>query len=208
MLKYLIIAVSGIIIFCLLLAGFHNLRVYLKNKKEMKSYSGLPTEIKKEFGKVLIVYYSLSGNTRDLAEKIQQQTNADLYEIKTKEELPSGVSLYSSIKKQVKSGNYPELQGEFPDFESYDLIFVGAPVWWYTVATPVLSFLEKADFKNKYVVPFSTQGSNPGTFFEDFEAKAKNAIILPGKQFNNISKKYDNAIVQKVIVWLNSLDVK
>lgn len=72
-------------------------------------------------------------------------------------------------------------------------------------ATPVLSFLEKADFLGRKVVPFSTQGSNYGTFFEDFAGKAQNAQILKGQSFNNLSAEYDRAVDNKISDWLNKL---
>lgn len=188
--------------------GFHLCRVYFKNKKELAPYMGANIETTKDFGKTLVVYYSLSGKTRDIAERIKEKTNADIYEINTEEEIKPGASLYMNIKKQIRSGQYPKLRGEIPDFSSYDIIFVGTPIWWYTASTPVLSFLEQADFKGKKVVPFSTQGSNPGTFIEDFKRKAKNAAILEAKTFNNLSKKYDEAVDNKIAAWLNGLDVK
>lgn len=207
MIRYVIYAVLGIIVLCLAGAGIHLCRVYFKNKKEMSAYAGNPAAVTKNFGKVLVVYYSMSGNTRAIAEKIKEKTNADIYEIKTKDEMKLGPSVYVAIRKQLKTGQYPPLDGGMPDFESYDLIFVGSPVWMYTVATPVLSFLEQADFKGKKVVPFSTQGSNPGSFLEDFKARAKNAVILEGRLFNDLSKKYDSAVNNKIAVWLNSLEI-
>ena len=85
------------------------------------------------------------------------------------------------------------------------LVMMGSPIWWYTAATPVLQFLREMDFKNKKVVPFSTQGSNYGTFFEDFAARAQNARLLKGESFNNLGPQYDNAVENKIIAWLNSL---
>jgi len=205
MLKYILCAVLGLIIVVLAIAGIHLARVHFKNKKEMSRYEGAGVSVQKDFGKVLVVYYSLSGRTRDIAERIRAKTNADIYEIKTKEPLPSGISLYRGVKKQLKTKQYQEINGNFPDFENYDFIFVGSPVWWYTAATPVLAFLEQADFKGKKVIPFSTQGSNAGTFMQDFKAKAKNAVVLEGREFNNISKKYDNAVNNKISQWLNGL---
>jgi hypothetical protein len=64
-----------------------------------------------------------------------------------------------------------------PDMDGFDVVFVGSPIWWYTAATPVKAFLEKTDFKGRRVVHFSTQGSNVGTFLEDFTAMAKNANV-------------------------------
>jgi flavodoxin len=207
MLKCVLYVVLLIIVIALAGGGFHLTRVYLKNKKEMAAYANGEIKITKNLGKVLAVYYSLGGNTKDIAQRIRQKTNADIYEIKTKNIMPSGPALYLGVKKQLKSGEYPEISTDFPDFSSYDLIFVGSPVWWYTLSTPVLSFLKHADFQGKKVVPFLTQGSNAGNSIADFKAKAKNAIILKEREFNNISQKYNNAVDNKISVWLNDLDI-
>jgi len=76
---------------------------------------------------------------------------------------------------------------------------------WYTAATPVKAFLEKIDFKGRKVVPFSTQGSNVGTFLEDFVKMAKGANVMGYQSFNNMGKEYDKAVDKKISVWLNGL---
>ncbi len=161
-----------------------------------------------DFGKVLVVYYSLSGNTKNIAMRIKEKTNADVYEIKTAEKYPPAPILYITAKKQINPKNYPQLQDKMPDFEKYDLIFVGSPVWWYTAAAPVLSFLSQADFKGKTVVPFATHGGNYGSFFEDFAKKAKNAVIINGKDFKKVKKEKEDSLNDKITVWLKSLAVE
>ena len=94
---------------------------------------------------------------------------------------------------------------QLPDLTGYDVVFVGSPVWWYTAATPVLSFLEQADFQGTKVAFFSTQGSNRGTFLQDVEALTKNAQILPDASFNNMGKEYDAAVNAKIAAWINGL---
>jgi flavodoxin len=207
MLKYVLYLILAALIIGLIAGGLHLYRVSVRNKDEMEKYAGEKIQVSRNFGKVLVVYFSLTGHTREIAEKIKSETGADVYEIKTAEEMPSGPSLYTRSREQIKSGNYPALQGNIPDMESYDLVFVGAPVWWYTVAPPVLSFLNQVDFKGRKVVPFSTQGSNVGTFFEDFKKKAENARVLQGASFNNLPKKYGKAVDNKIAVWLNGLDL-
>ena len=125
-------------------------------------------------------------------------------EIETQKAFPMKPILFFAVKQQLKDKNYPALKN-IPDVSSYDTIFVGSPVWWYTAATPVLSLLNQMDFQGKKVVPFSTQGSNPGTFLEDFTAKAKNAVIQKYASFNNLGKKYDQAVNAKIAEWLNNL---
>ena len=182
----------------------HLRKVSNRNKAEMAKYSN-KVELTANLGKTLVVYYSLTGHTKDIAMQIQSLTNADLYEIKPKEEIKQGPALYLTSKKQISSGNYPEIVNDFPNVEEYDTIFVGSPIWWYTAAPVVLEFLKEFDFQNKNVVPFSTQGSNYGTYFEDFKAKAKNANILKGESFNNMDSKYNEQVKNKIIEWLNGL---
>lgn len=182
----------------------HLYKVSNRNKTEMAKYSNA-VSLNTNLGKTLVIYYSLTGKTKDIALQIQSFTNADIYEIKPKEEIKQGPSLYITSKKQISSGNYPEIINDFPNIDAYDTVFVGSPIWWYTAAPVVLEFLKEFDFKNKKVVPFSTQGSNYGTFFEDFKAKAKNANILKGESFNNLDSSYNEQVKNKIITWLNSL---
>ena len=205
MFKYLLYIVVIVAVVGLFSGGFHLYRVAQRNKKEMAPYQGAPIALKGDFGKVLVVYYSLTGNTKDIAERIQKKTQADVYEIKTAEEIKTNPWFYLKARAQLKEGKYPALAGALPDFSKYDWVFVGFPVWWYTAATPGLSFLDKADFKGRKVVPFSTQGSNAGTFLKDFTAQAKNADIQPAESFNNLPDKYDAAVDNKIAVWLNNL---
>lgn len=205
MLKYLLYIVIAIIIIIGAISLFHLTRVNLRNKKEMAQYMDKTETYANNLGKTLVVYYSLSGKTADIAKQIQEITNADIYEIKTLEKFKTNPFFYLRIKKQLKTKQYPKIEDNFPDFNKYDTIFVGSPIWWYTASTPVLSFLEKVNFDNKKVIPFSTEGSNYGTYFEDFKANAKNANVGQGESFNNLSKKYDKAVRNKIIVWLNNI---
>lgn len=182
----------------------HLYKVSVKNKKEMAKYSNT-VSLTANLGKTLVIYYSLTGRTKDIALQIQKFTNADIYEIKTKEKIKQGPSLYITSKKQISSQNYPDIINDFPNIDEYDTIFVGSPIWWYTATPAVLEFLKKFDFKNKNVAPFSTQGSNYGSYFEDFKEKAKNAKILKGESFNNLDSSYNEQVKNKIITWLNSL---
>lgn len=200
--------VLGIILTIIVIGGIagllHLYRVSAKNKKEMAQYADKSAEVTNNLGKVLVVYYSLTGHTKDIAEKIAVKTNADLFEIKTKEPYPTGAKLYTTSKKEIKNKQYPAVEA-VPDAAAYDVIFVGAPVWWYTMAPPLFTVLEQVDFQGKKVVPFSTQGSNIGKFFEDFSVTVKNATVLQRADFNNMDKKYDKQVEAKIADWINKL---
>ena len=202
--KYVLYAVLVVVLVIGIGSLIHLYKVSNKNKREMAKYSN-EVKLTASLGKTLVIYYSLSGRTKDIALQIQSLTNAELYEIKPKEEIKQVPSLYLTSKKQISSGKYPAIVNDFPNIEEYDTIFVGSPIWWYTASTVVLEFLKEFDFKNKNVVPFSTQGSNYGTYFEDFKAKAKNANILKGEAFNNLDSKYNEQVKNKIIEWLNGL---
>lgn len=205
MFKYILAFTTVVLITCLVIGCVHLLRVSQKNKKELSKYENKEIEYTNNLGNTLVVYYSLSGNTKQIADNIADKTDAAMFEIKTTAEIEQGPKFYLDIKKQLKSKKYPSIEEKMPDFQEYDTIFVGFPVWWYTIATPVLAFLQTADFNGKKVVPFSTQGSNYGTSFTDFEQMAKNAKIAKGNSFNNVDKKYDKAVDNKITDWLNNL---
>lgn len=187
------------------IAGFHQYRVAQYNKKDLTPFAGEQIPYTGKLGKVLVVYYSLTGHTQNIAEQIAHFTGGDLYRIQTQETFKLGPAFYAQVKKQLKTHEYPALAESAPDMSAYDVIFVGAPIWWYTAATPVWQFWQEADFKGKKVVPFSTQGSNYGTYFEDFKKQAQNAQVLDGAAFNNVDEKYRQAETNKIISWLNSL---
>ncbi|MBQ2313018.1 MAG: hypothetical protein II183_02515 [Elusimicrobiaceae bacterium] len=195
----IIIAVIGAII-----AIIHNLRVAYKNKKELSAFAEAESYTA-NLGKVLVIYYSWTGHTQDIAKQIAELTKADIYRIETEEEFKSSPAFYARVKKNLKEKNFPKLKGQLPDINNYDTIFVGGPVWWYTMSTPLYSFLGQIDFKGKQVIPFSTQGSNPGTFLQDFTVNAKNAQIGAYAKFNNVSAKYNTEVHNKIVHWLNNL---
>lgn len=198
-----------IIIFILAVIGgisalIHNLKVAYKNKKELSAYD--PAEAyTAQLGKVLVIYYSWTGHTQDIAEQIAALTHADVYRVQTQETFTSSPAFYARIKRELANKIYPPLAGPLPDVSSYDLIFVGGPVWWYTMSTPLYTLLEQLDFQGKKVIAFSTQGSNPGTFLADFTARARHAQVGPYANFNNVGAQYNTAVHHKIVHWLNQL---
>ena len=163
-----------------------------------------------DFGKVLVVYYSLGGNTAEVAGRIRDLTDGTLLEIETEKHYPSGPALYMIAGLELKNRDFPALKKTDVDFSSYDTIFVGAPVWWYTMATPALSFLSKADFKGKTVIPFATYGGNYGDFFVHFASQARNANVREGMgfTFSRTSTPDISSLDQKISAWLEKLNAK
>ena len=113
---------------------------------------------KKEPPKILIAFYSWSGNTRAAARQIQQVIGGDLFEIKTVKPYPRDHRDCAKFaKKELETKTMPALTG-VPDISGYRIIFIGSPNWWGTMATPVYSFIRELDLSGKIVVPFFTHG--------------------------------------------------
>ena len=111
-------------------------------------------------GKTLVVYYSWSGNTRNVAQIIQKATGADIFEIVPAEPYSTSYKeVVARAKEDLTSGARPKLRDAAPDLAPYDTIFLGSPNWWSTLATPVMTFLDTTDLKGKKVIPFITHGS-------------------------------------------------
>lgn len=204
MLKKILITLLILAVIGAVCALVHNLKVAHKNKKELATFAQVQT-YSANLGKVLVIYYSWTGHTQDIAQQIIALTHGDEYRIQTQEEFKSSPAFYARIKKELANEAYPLLSGQLPDVGRYDTIFVGGPVWWYTMATPLYSFLGQMDFQGKRVIPFSTQGSNLGTFLADFTAHAKNAQVGTYANFNNVGPEYNTAVHNKIIHWLNNL---
>ncbi len=116
-------------------------------------------KVETEPEKVLVAYYSWSGNTRFAAEQIQKLTGGTLFEIKPVQAYPADYSAcVDQAKQECRDEFKPELATKVDDLAKYDVIFVGTPNWWSTMAPPVRSFLSSYDFSGKTVIPFVTHG--------------------------------------------------
>jgi len=153
--------------------------------------------------KVLIIYYSLSGNTRSIAEKIREKTGGALFEIETKRTYPAELTAtYEEAKRELQSGDLPALKNSPPHMSPYDLILVGSPVWWYTVSTPVMRFLRQADFAGRKVAVFCTHEGGPGKIFPHFKEQAKNGVVLEGIDFYKPRQNRKGEVEKALDSWL------
>ena len=104
--------------------------------------------------KALIVYFSWSGNTENVAKNIAEATGFDLFEIKTAKAYPEDYDAVLDLAKKEQNRNArPELATHIQDIEQYDTILLGYPCWWGTLPMPVFTFLEEYDFSGKRIIP-------------------------------------------------------
>ncbi|MEZ2223337.1 flavodoxin [Rhizobium sp. RCC_161_2] len=152
--------------------------------------------------RTLLAYYSYTGNTRLVAEKLRAHVGAQLLEIKMADPYPSDIRKAAERSRyELETGTLPALLDDPSDVSDYDLILVGGPVWWNTVAAPIMSFLERTDFRGRSVGLFATYALNPSHYESNFAAQAHNASVLPGlmiNEFDIASGRGSDAIVSWV----------
>ena len=128
--------------------------------------------------KILIAYFSYSGNTESAAEHLNKilrkkhpTPNVDLLEIQIQNPNPAGI--YEASQKDLNAGARPTLKTKIADMKKYDVILLGYPTWWATLPMPVMTFLESYDFRGKTVISFSSHG---GTRYGDSVSDLNKAL--------------------------------
>lgn len=110
--------------------------------------------------KILIAYFSWGGNTQHVAEHIASLTGGTLFRIEPEEPYPTEYKPCTEVAKAEKESNArPIIKNKIENWDEYDTIFIGCPVWWWTAPMIINTFTESYDFKGKTVIPFCTYAS-------------------------------------------------
>jgi flavodoxin len=140
--------------------------------------------------KSLVAFFSASGVTARVAEKLAKAAGADLFEIKpevpyTKADLNYMDKNSRSTVEMNDSTCRPAIAAK-TDMSAYDMVFVGFPVWWYREPSIIDTFMEQYDFSGKTVVPFCTSGgSGLGPSGSNMQALAPGAKVVEGRRFSS-----------------------
>ena len=110
--------------------------------------------------KILVAYFSWGGTTQRMAQEIVRQTGADIFRIEPVVPYPTEYTPCTEVAREEKDNDArPAIADEVENWEQYDTVFIGCPVWWWTTPMIICTFAESYDFDGKTVVPFCTYAS-------------------------------------------------
>lgn len=167
------------------------------------SNGGKSAEVRND-AKTLVAYFSAQGHTKALAEKVAVATDGALFEIQpeipyTEEDLDGWNDSARGTLESKDRTTRPVVKYKVENFEQYDTIYLGFPIWWFTAPTIINTFLEQYDTSGKVIIPFATSGGSPiGETEKDLRVSAPNAKFLPGQVINDATQ-------QDVNEWVESL---
>lgn len=186
--------------------GFRMVRNAVENKESVVSSDN---EQKKTSGnqKTLIGYFSWGGNTKGIAEEIQGQIDADVFEIEL--ETPYSDD-YNTVLDQAQADQKkqarPKIKGRVDDINQYDTIILGYPNWWASIPMPIASFLEDYDMSGKTIVPFCSHGG--GRFGQSITAISKLAPDATIGEGIAVSYSGDSGLSDDIAKWLKENGVE
>ena len=153
-------------------------------------------------GNILIAYFSWGGNTEGVAEEIQSQTGADLFEITMEDPYSDDYNtVLDEAQRDQNEQARPELASHVENMEQYDTIILGYPNWWASIPMPVASFLEEYDFSGKTILPFCSHGG--GRFGQSLTAISKLAPDAAMGEALSVHYSGGNSMPDDVSEWLS-----
>jgi len=157
-------------------------------------------------GKVLIAYFSWGGNTKGIAEEIQSQTGADIFEIELVEPYSSDYNtVLDEAQRDQNEQARPELAEHIENIDEYDTIILGYPNWWASIPMPIASFLEEYDFTDKTIIPFCSHGG--GRFGQSLTAIAKLAPDSVMGEALSVHYSGDSSLPDDISEWLSANNI-
>ncbi len=156
---------------------------------------------------ILVAYFSWSGNTEQMAQMIQEETGADLFEIEPATPYTDDYDTLLDVAQQEQADNArPEVASQVENWDSYDVVFVGYPDWWSDAPMLIYSFLESDDWEGKTLIPFCTSGgSGFGRSLEKLPDSAPGAEVLEGL---HVSGSSVDSAGEEVADWISSLGME
>ena len=154
-----------------------------------------------ETGRVLVLYFSQSGNTKAVANFIHNAVGGDIVKLETETPYPSDYDeLVDSAQEEQRENARPALSTKIDNIDEYDTIFLGYPNWWGDMPMPIYTFLDEYDLSGKTIAPFITHGGSglSGTP-ENIKKEEPNATVTEGLAVNGSSSRNSQSTVNN---WL------
>lgn len=158
--------------------------------------------------KTIVIYYGYGNHTRMIAKQIKEKLECDILEIKPKIPYSSNYqTVVDETEDNLQTRKTPEIEDIKVSLKDYDRVILGTPVWWYTIAPPIRTFLTKNDLSNKIVIPFVTNAGWVGSTFDEIRelcnGNVKNEISI---QFTtNHSEDKLVTTKEEINKWINTL---
>ncbi len=156
--------------------------------------------------KKLVVYYSLEGNTKLIAENIAEEIGADILQLKPKNDIKSkGFMKYFSGGKKIIFKEKPELISYEINPEDYDVIFMGTPVWAGTYTPAFRTFFERTNLESKCIALFCCYAGSEGRTFREFKEALKDNNFISEMGFNDPLKHDTEENKEKAKQWAREI---
>ena len=157
--------------------------------------------------KKLVVFYSYTGHTKMIAENIQRKLNCDILEIKPVKPYSTDYqTVVDEEQNNSSAGKTPDIQKIDKNITEYDEIIIGTPVWWYTIAPVIRTFLIQNDLSNKTIKPFATNAGWLGHTFQEIQKLCPNSKVDKG--MNIVFESYSDNLVtspDEIEKWIDEL---
>ncbi|WP_421908753.1 flavodoxin [Methanolacinia petrolearia] len=155
----------------------------------------------------LIAYFSHSGNTRVVADKIHKIAGGEIFEIVPVNQYPHEYNaVVEQARKELDQDYRPALKTKAENIYSYDLVFIGYPNWWGTIPRPVAAFLQEYDLAGKTIAPFCThEGSGLGRSVEEIKSICSKSTVMNGLAIRGGNVKNSQ---EEINIWLLEVGFK
>ena len=204
--QILVLIFSSLMIFCFSACASENSTD--NTAQSTQQSSSTPSTTEKSGSKILVAYFSCTGNTENAAKQIAAATGSDLYAIQpaqpyTADDLNYNDDTTRATTEQPDPNIRPALSGTVDNFEQYNVIFVGYPIWWDQAPRVINTFMESYNFSGKTVIPFCTSGgSNITNSINQLKSTYSDINWLDGKRLGG------GVSADEVASWIDSLNIK
>ena len=157
--------------------------------------------------KPIVVYFSYTGHTRMISNRIKEKLGCDILEIKTVIPYSDDYDSVVNDEQNSESSNHlPEIQDINVDLSKYDTIILGTPVWWYRPVPAIRTFLSRYNLDGKTIIPFATNAGWLGKTFKEIKEMCPNSQVK--KEMNIVFKSYSDTLAtseEEIDSWINRL---